>query len=70
VIVAIYDDTLRRTPDGWRISERYCRRIGPSIVSGAPGSVSGLEPIIEGVSERLDPSRSIPMVVDALGSRA
>jgi hypothetical protein len=66
VLVAIYDDTLRRTADGWRISKRYCRRIGPgpmSVGDLSNPSHAALAPFVKGMSSKLGVSPGADMLV-------
>jgi len=35
---AVYDDELRRTPDGWRIAKRRCRFLTPDGLRDRPAS--------------------------------
>jgi endonuclease III len=54
VLVLTYDDKLRRTPKGWRISNRYVCRVGPGgIVAGEVATDSALGVIVNGITARL-----------------
>lgn len=62
VAAVLADDTWVRTPDGWRISERYVRRIGPGALCAGTASATSLGDMLAGYDKKLGPESGLPML--------